>query len=334
MEITYRYKVGQRVKIVSSPLCSNDKDIDKFIGKDVTIIARGFVFEDESYTRRREIDTFKLNVFYYINEEEILTNEPNYSYGDTRYTKIYEHHIEGKDNWEVVDEKFCSYDNVELIPAQTKIMSDVILGKEDDIYANTRFSFSSIGVVMGFRKNYDYHKSDWEKQKDKKEIKTSREFLCYFKPTEEELKSGKLRYRQDSATFGSVSWHYLEVCGIKKTLCVNLPDNYADLFVDTLYGNGFYAAFENCLPTYFEDNWEVREWLNYLGVYEQVFNKYLEKMPDEVKKQREQEFNYRARFKKIKEEISKLSIDDKLIIEKVIKDDDALFVYKRNKEHK
>lgn len=331
MEITYRYKVGQRVKIVRSPLCTNDRDIDKFVGKDATIIARGFVFADESYTRRRETDTFKLDVFYYINEDEILTEEPIRSYGDSRYTKIYEHHIEGKDNWEVVDEKFYSYDNVELIPAKTKIMSDVILNREEGLHANTRFTFSSIGVVMGLRKNYEYRRSDWEKQQDKKEIKTSREFLCYFKPTEEELKTGKLKYRQDDAAFGSVSWHYLEVYGIKNPMYVNLPDNYADLFVDTLYGKGFYAAFENSLPTYFEDSWEVREWLDYLGVYEQVFNKYLEKMPDEVKKQREQEFNHRARFKKIKEEISKLSIDDKLIIEKVIKDDDELFDYKRNK---
>ena len=56
MKIVYKYRIGQKVKIIKNDyyLLSDKKLIDRFVGKEVEIIERGFLYEDDSSHRRKE----------------------------------------------------------------------------------------------------------------------------------------------------------------------------------------------------------------------------------------------------------------------------------------
>ena len=56
MKIVYKYRIGQKVKIIKNDyyLSFEKKFIDGVVGKEVEIIERGFIYEDDSSHRRRD----------------------------------------------------------------------------------------------------------------------------------------------------------------------------------------------------------------------------------------------------------------------------------------
>ena len=72
MKIVYKYRIGQKVKIIKNDyyLLSDKKFIDGIVGKEVEIIERGFIYEDDSSHRRRDPkdETRSLQMFYYIKD--------------------------------------------------------------------------------------------------------------------------------------------------------------------------------------------------------------------------------------------------------------------------
>jgi hypothetical protein len=330
MKVFYKYQIGQEVVFNGMPnnklSWGRDKYLEKIKGKKVTIISRGFIFEDTGYFKRKKQDeTFELKIFYYIKEDPWITEgNPN----DTM-TCISEECLDGIAHYEEVDEKFITHDGVDIEVANTKVYDRLLAhSSKDVITVNTRFSFTNFGTVMGIRKNYEMSLSTLKNTEakgfecNKKEIKISREFLCYFKPTEEELESGKLRYRQDAAALDYESWSSLswtnETGDYFSPVVVNVPENFPELFVQSaLFSTGFYSVFDGSKATFLDD-WEVREWLNFLGVLEQTEKLYYEKLPEQFKKIRQEKIEERKFTDKVKEELLKLTPKQLEIIEIVV----------------
>lgn len=330
MKVFYKYQIGQEVvfngRSNNKLSWGRDKYLEKIKGKKVTIISRGFIFEDTGYFKRqRNGETFELRIFYYIKEdpflEETITNDT--------MTCISEDCLDGIAHYEEVDEKFTTYDGVDIEVANTKVYDRLLAHSSKDVIAvNTRFSFTNFGTVMGIRKNYELSLSTLKITEErgfecnKKEIKISREFLCYFKPSEEELKTGKLRYRQDAAALDYESWSSLswtnETGDYFSPVVANVPENFSELFVQTaLFSSGFYCVFDGSKPTHLDD-WEVREWLNFLGVLEKTEKLYYEKLPEQFKKIRQEKIEERKFTDKVKEEFSKLTPKQLEIIDIVL----------------
>jgi hypothetical protein len=319
MKVFYKYKIGQEVvfngRTNNKTSWGRDKYLEKIKGKKVTIISRGFVFEDTGYFKRQpNNETFELKVFYYIKEDPwIEEGNPN-----DIMTGISEDCLDGIAHYEEVDERFITYDGVDIEVANTKVFDRLLAhASEGKVVVNTRFSFTTFGTVMGVRKNHEMSLSSLKNTEakglecSKKEIKISREFLCYFKPTKEELKTGKLRYRQDSAARDYESWSSLswtnEVGDSFSPVVVNIPKNFSEMFVQTaLFSTGFYSVFDNSKPT-FLDEWEVREWLDFLGVLDQTEKLYYEKLPEHYKRIRQERLEEKKFTTKVKEELLKLT---------------------------
>lgn len=330
MKVFYKYQVGQEVvfngRSNNKLSWGRDKYLEKIKGKKVTIISRGFIFEDTGYFKRQKNnETFELKIFYYIKEDPFFEDTGT---NDTM-TCISEDCLDGIAHYEEVDEKFTTYDGVDIEVANTKVYDRLLSHTSKEVIAvNTRFSFTNFGTVMGLRKNYEMSLSTLKITEEKgyecskKEIKISREFLCYFKPTEEELKTGKLRYRQDAAALDYESWSSLswtnETGDYFSPVVANVPENFSELFVQTaLFSTGFYSVFDGSKPTHLDD-WEVREWLNFLGVLEKTEKLYYEKLPEKFKKIRQERLEEREFTKRVKEELSKLTPKQLEIIDIVL----------------
>ena len=56
MKIVYKYRIGQKVKIIKNDyyLLSDKKLIDRLVGKEVEIIERGFIYDNDSSHRRKD----------------------------------------------------------------------------------------------------------------------------------------------------------------------------------------------------------------------------------------------------------------------------------------
>ena len=330
MKVFYKYQIGQEVVFNGKPnnkiSWGRDKYLERIKGKKVTIISRGFVFEDTGYFKRQKNnETFELRIFYYIKEDPwIEDGNPN-----DIMTGISEDCLDGIARYEEVDEKFITYDGIDIEVADTKVYDRLLAhASEGNVVVNTRFSFTTFGTVMGVRKNYEMSLSSLKNTEARglecvrKEIKISREFLCYFKPTKEELESGKLRYRQDSAAFGYESWSSLswinEMGDSFSPVIVNIPKDFSELYVQTaLFSNGFYSVFDGAKPTHL-DEWEIREWLDFLGVLEQTEKLYYEKLPEHYKKIRQERLEEKKFTIKVKEELSKLTPKQLEIMEIVL----------------
>ena len=146
--------------------------------------------------------------------------------------------------------------------------------------------------------------------------------MCYFKPTEEELESGKLRYRQDAAALDYESWSSLswtnETGDYFSPVVANVPENFSEQYVQTaLFSTGFYSVFDGSKATHLDD-WEVREWLNFLGVLEQTEKLYYEKLPEKFKKIRQEKLEEKEFTKNVKEELLKLTPKQLEIIDIVL----------------
>lgn len=309
MKIVYKYRIGQKVKIIKNDyyLLSDKKFIDGIVGKEVEIIERGFIYENDSSHRRRDPkdETRSLQMFYYIKD--------GYREFPGSYVRIYEDMIEGVSNYEEVDERVYASDGTEIIPFVTRLYSDVLVKRDvNTIVANTRFSFANEGMCVGIKKNGEFYKN--KEENHEYEVKIAREFLCYYipkNPGDEKIQ------RQDSAAYGSLSWEKPRWGKI----FTKIPDNYPEIFVDTLFSHDFYGENSYVELSFREERSSAKdriEWLKHFGVYEKVYQLFLEKLNPEQKAllaeaERMDEFIINA-----KDEICKLSNKEIIALSKII----------------
>ena len=317
MKIVYKYRIGQKVKIIKNDyyLLSDKKLIDRFVGKEVEIIERGFLYEDDSSHRRKEPkhETRALEVFYYVKD--------GYREFPGSYIRIYEDMIDAVSNYEEVEERVYSSDGNEIIPFVTRLYSDVLIKRDENTtVANTRFSFANEGMCVGIKKNGEFYKNKEENQEY--EVKIAREFLCYFIPKNPD---GEKIPRQDSAAYGSLTWEKPKWGKV----FTKIPDNYPEIFVDTLFSKDFYGQHTYVELSFREEDSssakERIEWLKHFGVYEKVYQLFLERLNPTQKKllaeaERMDEFVINA-----KEEICKLSNKEIIALSKII--DEAKFKF-------
>ena len=309
MKIVYKYRIGQKVKIIKNDyyLLSDKKLIDRLVGKEVEIIERGFLYEDDSSHRRKEPkhETRALEVFYYVKD--------GYREFPGSYIRIYEDMIDAVSNYEEVEERVYSSDGNEIIPFVTRLYSDILIKRgPNTVVANTRFSFANEGMCVGIKKNGEFYKNKEENQEY--EVKIAREFLCYFIPKNP---GGEKIPRQDSAAYGNLSWEKPKWGKI----FTKIPDNYPEIFVDTLFSHDFYGENAYIELSFREERScakERIEWLKHFGVYEKVYQLFLERLNPEqktllVKAERMDEF-----IKNAKDEICKLSNKEIIALSKII----------------
>lgn len=310
MKIVYKYRIGQKVKIIKNDyyLLSDKKLIDRLVGKEVEIIERGFLYEDDSSHRRKEPkhETRALEVFYYVKD--------GYREFPGSYVRIYEDMIEGVSNYEEVEEHVYASDGNEIIPFVTRLYSDVLIKRDENtIVANTRFSFANEGMCVGIKKNGEFYKN--KEENHEYEVKIAREFLCYYipkNPGDEKIQ------RQDSAAYGSLTWEKPRWGKI----FTKIPDNYPEIFVDTLFSHDFYGQNSYVELSFREEDSSTAkeriEWLKHFGVYEKVYQLFLERLNPEQKRlladaERMDEF-----IKNAKDEICKLSNKEIIALSKII----------------
>lgn len=310
MKIVYKYRIGQKVKIIKNDyyLLSDKKLIDRFVGKEVEIIERGFLYEDDSSHRRKEPihETRALETFYYA--KDVYREFPG------SYIRIYEDMIDAASNYEEVEERVYSSDGNEIIPFVTRLYSDILIKRDENTtVANTRFSFANEGMCVGIKKNGEFYKNKEENQEY--EVKIAREFLCYFIP---KTPDGEKIPRQDSAAYGSLTWEKPKWGKV----FTKIPDNYPEIFVDTLFSKDFYGQHSYVELSFREEDSssakERIEWLKHFGVYEKVYQLFLEKLNPAQKKllaeaERMDEFVINA-----KDEICKLSNKEIIALSKII----------------
>lgn len=310
MKIVYKYRIGQKVKIIKNDyyLLSDKKLIDRLVGKEVEIIERGFLYEDDSSHRRKEPkhETRALEVFYYVKD--------GYREFPGSYIRIYEDMIDAVSNYEEVEERVYSSDGNEIIPFVTRLYSDVLIKRDENTtVANTRFSFANEGMCVGIKKNGEFYKNKEENQEY--EVKIAREFLCYFIP---KTPDGEKIPRQDSAAYGSLTWEKPRWGKI----FTKIPDNYPEIFVDTLFSHDFYGQHSYVELSFREEDSSTAkeriEWLKHFGVYEKVYQLFLERLNPEQKRlladaERMDEF-----IKNAKDEICKLSNKEIIALSKII----------------
>ena len=310
MKIVYKYRIGRKVKIIKNDyyLLSDKKLIDRFVGKEVEIIERGFLYEDDSSHRRKEPkhETRALETFYYA--KDVYREFPG------SYVRIYEDMIEGVSNYEEVEEHVYASDGNEIIPFVTRLYSDVLVKRDvSTIVANTRFSFANEGMCVGIKKNGEFYKN--KEENHEYEVKIAREFLCYYipkNPGDEKIQ------RQDGAAYGSLTWEKPRWGKI----FTKIPDNYPEIFVDTLFSKDFYGQHSYVELSFREEDSSSAkdriEWLKHFGVYEKVYQLFLERLNPTQKKllaeaERMDEFIINA-----KDEICKLSNKEIIALSKII----------------
>ena len=280
MKITYKYKIGQKVKLVKNKLynvLSRYEEIDKLIGQEVTIIERGFVIQDKSYMLLNEKNAkIEQAVFYYIEEDPY--HKRNSSWELSRFL---EDGLEGDANWETVEERFETIDKVEIKPFETRVYSNVLTRclnsetKKPEIHINHNFVFAIYGLVVGLRKNYKISNYDLKREYGqykfiniKHEIKIAREFLTDFAPDEKH--DNKPHPRQDCAAYGYESWESL--CNQPRLgkVYAEIPRNYPQLYVDFVMHDDFARKIK--FNPFFDINfaWEIEQWFKHIGVYDKI----------------------------------------------------------------
>lgn len=306
MKIVYKYRIGQKVKIIKHNYSYSN--IDDMVGEEVEIIERGFIYEDDSSHRRKspkdEVRT--LQIFYYVKDGH------GHFYG--KYVRFYEDMIDGVSNYEEVDEKVYASDGNEIIPFVTKLYSDVLIKRSDNTtVANTRFSFANEGMCVGIKKNGDFYKN--KEENHEYEVKIAREFLCYFIPKNPE---DEKKPRQDAAAYGYLTWEKPDWGKI----ITKLPDNYPEIFVDTLFSDDFYGQKQYVELSFREkDNYSAKErieWLKHFGVYEKVCQLFLERLNPTQRKLLDDAERLDEFIKNAKTEIYKLSNKEIIELSKII----------------
>ncbi len=311
MEITYKYKIGQKVKVVNKNNSHTDfrKDeyLEKIIGKEVTIINRGFELIDISDKYKTYVNKtgayimygkYALRIFYYI-EEDPVYNEQSKNYADR--TRINEICLSGDEANETIDEEFKSADGYDIIPDETVVYEDIIntyIDENNKRYyeANCNFVFANEGIVFGLRKNWElkFYK-DYED--DIREICTFRTFLCHFEPDE----NGVSKPCMDARKYGNTHWQYLR----GQYVYVKIPENFPEMFVNSALKSKFYKDYN-----IFEDanfKWEIRQWLTHFKIYNKTKRLYKEKMSPILKEKTKQKKEIKKIYNKMSKFVSKLS---------------------------
>lgn len=309
MKIVYKYRIGQKVKIIKNDYCLSfeKKFIDDIVGKELEIIERGFIYENDSSHRRRDPkeETRTLQTFYYI--KDVYRTFPG------SYIRIYEDMIEGVSNYEEVDERVYASDGNEIIPFVTRLYSEVLIKRDaNTVVANTRFSFANEGMCVGIKKNAEFYKN--KEENHEYEVKIACEFLCYFIPKTPDCEKIP---RQDSAAYGYLTWEKPKWGKV----FTKIPDNYPEIFVDTLFSHDFYGENSYVELSFREERSTAKErieWLKHFGVYEKVYQLFLKRLNPEQKKllaeaERMDEFIIKA-----KDEICKLSNKEIIALSKII----------------
>ena len=304
MQITYKYKIGQKVRLTSNSSLNQyrENQLKPLVNTDVTIFDRGFeILECRGYYSKPNYqDKYFIRVFYYIDEDPITKSEFNYE-----RTRIPEVCLEGEEMNEVVDEKFFSADDVELILGKTKVYTRVLDKNREtgEIYANCQFSFASYGLVTGFRKNYTLNTRPIfiEENKPNQEVQTRREFLCFYEP-----ENGKpSRPRLDSAREGNESWESIRT-NKSQTIFVNIPENYPEIFTNSaLNKDWFYNIWPAQRKNPF-DNWERCQWLEQMGMLEKTKEQYFSVYCKKHKKEYDAYVNKKEKDKKEKDKLDKI----------------------------
>lgn len=310
MKIVYKYRIGQKVKIIKNDyyLLSDKKLIDRMVGKEVEIIERGFIYEDDSSHRRRDPkdETRSLQMFYYVKD--------GYREFPESYIRIYEDMIDAISNYEEVEEHVYAADGNEIIPFETRLYSDVLIKRDaNTIVANTRFSFANEGMCVGIRKNGEFYKN--REENCEYEVKIAREFLCYFIPKNPD---GEKIPRQDGAAYGTLTWEKPRWGKV----FTKIPDNYPEIFVDTLFSKDFYGQHSYVELSFREEDSssakERIEWLKHFGVYEKVYQLFLERLNPEQKRLLDDAERMDEFIKNAREEICKLSNKKIIALSKII----------------
>lgn len=309
MKIVYKYRIGQKVKIIKNNYCLSfeKKFIDDVVGKELEIIERGFIYEDDSSHRRRDPkeETRTLQTFYYI--KDVYRTFPG------SYIRIYEDMIEGVSNYEEVDERVYASDGNEIIPFVTRLYSDILIKRDaNTVVANTNFSFANEGMCVGISKNSEFYKN--KEENCEYEVKIAREFLCYFipkNPGDEKIP------RQDGAAYGYLTWEKPKWGKI----FTKIPENYPNIFVDTLFSDDFYGHRLYVELSFRGENplaKERIEWLKHFGVYEKVYQLFLERLNPEQKTLLDDAERMDEFIKNAREEICKLSNKEIIALSNII----------------
>lgn len=316
MKIVYKYRIGQKVKIIKNYyyLNSDNNFIDGIVGKEVEIIERGFIYEDDSSCRRRDPkdETRYLQTFYYIKD--------GYREFPGNYIRFYENMIDGVSNYEEVEEHVYASDGNEIIPFVTRLYSEVLIKRDENTtVANTRFSFANEGMCVGIKKNGEFYKN--KEENAEYEVKIAREFLCYYIPKNSD--DEKIP-RQDCTAYGNLSWEKPKWGKI----FTKIPENYPEIFVNTLFSKDFYGQHSNLELSFREENHNSKErieWLKHFGVYEKVYQLFLERLNPEQKTLLDEAELLDEFIKNAKEEICKLSNKEIIALSKIIDEEKNTF---------
>lgn len=296
MKIPYKYQIGQKVIIDNnknnSTHWSRDEYITPLIGKEVTIIDRGFELEDVSdkfragYGKKPNfLDKYHLTIFYYIDSDPWIEYTKEHCAANTQLTRINETCLFGEELGEPIEEEFKTEDNYDVNVSETKVLEHII-GRFIDSTTwkpyeevNCGFTFASYGTVIGLRKNYKLTTdSEYLKKCPKRafEVETFREFLCFYEPrskNEEPCACG------DARAYGNKHWVSID------DIWKNLPENFVERYVNDALNRPFNKTIKY---DPFKD-WDTEQWLKKLEIYDKVkklFNKQMPKfLKEEVKKQ-------------------------------------------------
>ena len=293
MKVTYKYKIGQKVKLANVNFRGEYRREDFFkpyLGKEVTIIERGFVYDDDSFNKRLEKDKIRFEMFYYIDVDPYYNDSKN-NYGNL--TRIPESALDGCGAWEEVEESFKGIDGIEIVPFESKIYDRIIERYERsesnkvETKANCNFVFATEGTCVGVRKNYEIScyrlNKKYQENYESREVKVAREFLTDFEPDEKH--DWKTHPRQDAGAYGYETWHNLVIRDYTLgSVMSSIPDNYAEIYVKTATTDSFLRQCE--FNPFFDCNfkWEIEQWLTRYGVYDKVKELWEKYRPGENKK--------------------------------------------------
>lgn len=270
MKITYKYKIGQKVKLTKVRYLNSyyldEKDQEELLNKEVTIINRGFDYSDSMCGGPLKQDKLKLTIFYYIAEDPTEEHK----------TMYYEDVFEGEVFNEVVDEKPLSADGVE-VEFGTKLYDSILVRSDGKLCVNCKFVFASEGPCVRISKNYRHWDSSYEpKKEDEFTFESCRTFLCQMNI------DGKIYECGDARRYGNRTTLYSDDTYTK------LPDNFAELYVDTaLDKDYFYGRISSIYDGIFA--WEIEQWLRHFGVWEQVKTLYDSRVPQEPEPEKPEE---------------------------------------------
>ena len=303
MQITYKYQIGQKVKLIRGNSFNQyrDNQLKKLVGSEVTIFERGFEIVEcrGSWNKPNYKNKFFLLEFYYIKEDPVL--ESSFSYERTRIPVAC---LEGEEVNEIVEEKFVSADDIEIELGKTKVYTRVLYKDKHtgEIKANCQFTFSSFGLVTGLRKNYTLNTNPKyiEENQPNQEVQTRREFLCFFEP-----ENGKpSRPRLDSAREGHESWESININSY--TIFVNIPENYPEIFTKSALNDDWFYNIWNAQRKNLFDNWERCQWLEQMCMLEKTKEYYFSVYLKKHKKEYDAYVNKKEKDKKEKDKLDKI----------------------------